>query len=187
MKQRLHIILNLLMALFAQKIPVQLSGLAPLLELGEFLAHKEQLFPGMAHHKGIGRLQVRELIIRIPRHLIVHGAFQMHHFVMGKHQNIVFTVSIGHGKGHQVMGSLAEIGVQFHVFQEIIHPPHIPFKGEAQAVILRLISNLGPGCGLLGNHHGARVAAQQNRIQMLEELHCFQVFISSVFVRHPLS
>ena len=39
------------------------------------------------------------------------------------------------------MVELAEIGIQLHIFQEVMHPAHIPFQGEAQTVILRLFQS----------------------------------------------
>ena len=186
-QEGLHIVLHLLVARLAQKIPVKLPGLAPLLQLGEFLAHEEQLLAGMAQHEGIGRLQVRELVVRIARHLIVHGAFQVHHLVVGEHQDIFLAVSVGHGKGHQMMGPFAEIGVELHILQEVVHPAHVPLEREAQAVVLGLVRHLRPGCGFLGNHHGARIAAQEHGVQVLEEFHRLQVLVAAVFIGHPLA
>ena len=41
---------------------------------------------------------------------------------------------------------LPEIGIQLHVFAEIMHPPHIPLEAEAKAFLLNLARDLGP-CG----------------------------------------
>ncbi len=174
------------MLLLSQQIPIQFSGLAPLLELCKILSHKQKLFTRMPEHKGIGHFQIRKLVVVKPRHLINHRTFQMHHLIMGQNQNIVLTVGIGHGKGHEVMGSFAEIRVQLHIFQEIIHPAHIPLERKSQAVPFRLIRHLRPGGGFLRNHHHAGVASPQAGIEMLKELNRFQILISSVFIGHPL-
>ena len=52
----------------------------------------------------------------------------------------------------------AEIGVQLHVFQEIVHPSHVPLKCEAKAVLFRMGCDLGPCGGFLGNDQRAVVA-----------------------------
>ena len=169
MKQRLDIVLKLLMLLLSQQIPVKLSGLAPLLELSKILSHKEQLLTRMPHHKGISHLEIGKLIVIQARHLTYHGAFQMHHLIVGQHQNVILTVGVGHGKGHKIVRPVAEIGVQLHILQEVIHPSHIPLEGKAQSVIFRNVRYLGPCGGFLRNHHHARISSQQAGIKMLEK------------------
>ena len=88
----------------------------------------------------------------------------MNHLVVGQHQDIVLAGEIGQAEGHAVVVVLAEIGVQLHVFQEIVHPAHVPLEGETQAVHLRVVRHLGPGGGLLGDHHSAAVAAAQHGV-----------------------
>ena len=63
---------------------------------------------------------------------------------MRKRQDIIFTFIIGHGKRKGVMVVLSEIGVQFHVLAEIVHPSHVPLKGKAKAVVLYLPRYLRP-------------------------------------------
>ena len=111
----------------------------------------------------------------------------MHYLVMGQHQNIILAVGIGHGKGHHIMRALPEIRIQLHIFQEIVHPAHIPFEGEAQTIFLGAARHHGPCRRLLGDSHRARVAAQQHGIQMLEELDGLQVLIAAELIRNPLA
>ena len=79
-----------------------------------------------------------------------------------------------------------EIGVQFHVFQKIVHPAHIPLKGKTQSAVFGGISHLRPGGGFLGNHGHAGVALVHNAVQMLEKFDGLQIFIAAVNIRHPL-
>ena len=81
----------------------------------------------------------------------------------------------------------AEIRIQLHVFQEVVHPAHIPFQREPKSSVLRLSRNHRPCGGLLGDHHCPVISSKNNGIQMLEKFDGFQIFIVSVFIRNPLS
>ena len=102
----------------------------------------------MTEHKSIACLQICKFIIQITWHLIQHGAFQMHHLIMGQHQNIILTVSVAHGESHLVMVIFSEIWIQLHILQEIIHPAHIPLKSKAQPAIIHVFGHTRP-CGRL--------------------------------------
>ena len=85
------------------------------------------------------------------------------------------------------MVPLAEIRIQFHIFQEIVHPSHVPFMGEAQSVLFRFSGHFRPCCGFLCDHHCSMISAQHNAVQMFEELDRFQIFIAAVNIRGPLT
>ena len=85
------------------------------------------------------------------------------------------------------MVKLTEIGVQLHIFQEVIHPAHVPFQGKSKAVILCLTCNLRPCGRLLCNHHSTMVSSKNHCIQMLKKLNCFQILISAIFIGYPLT
>ena len=80
----------------------------------------------MPHHEGISGLQIRKLILVLARHLIEHRTFQVHDLIMRQHKYIFFRICIGHGKRHFIVIITAEIRVQLHVFEEIVHPAHVP-------------------------------------------------------------
>ena len=111
----------------------------------------------------------------------------MHHLIVGQDQDIILTGKISKAEGHAVMVVFAEIGVQLHVFQEIMHPSHVPLKGEAKAVLFRMGCDLGPGSGFLGNDQCAMVAPLHHGVQVLEELNGFQVLVASVLIGNPLA
>ena len=111
----------------------------------------------------------------------------MHHLVVGEHEDILLAVCVAHGKCHQVVGSLPEIGVQLHIFSKIVHPAHVPLQAEAQAVVLHLARHLGPCGGLLRDHHRPRISPQDHGIQMLEKSDSLQVLVTAVLVGHPLA
>ena len=54
----------------------------------------------------------------------------MHNLVMREYQDIILAECIGHGECHLVVIKLAEIRIQLHVLQKIMHPSHVPLKGK---------------------------------------------------------
>ena len=62
---------------------------------------------------------------------------------MGQHQDIIFAVKISQAESHPVVVIFAEIGIQLHVLQKIVHPAHVPLKGKAQSVLLGCFVTLG--------------------------------------------
>ena len=70
----------------------------------------------------------------------------MDNFIMGEYQNKVFTVKVSEAEGHLVVVEFAEVRVQLHVLQEIMHPAHVPLEGEAQAALFWIVGDKWP-CG----------------------------------------
>ena len=117
--------------LLFQQMPVDGAVLVPLPVLSEILSHKEQLLSGVAYHKEVCRLKIPELLLPASRHFLNHGTFQMHHLVMGKHQNELLRIGIAHAEGQLIMMIVSIHGIFLHIAQEIMHPSHIPFEVEA--------------------------------------------------------
>ena len=105
--------------------------------LAEILSHKQELFAGMADHKGIAGLEVGKFVLRESGHFIDHGTLKVYDLIVGQRQDIVFAGEICQAEGHLVMVVFPEIGILFHIFQKIMHPSHIPFEGKAQSAVLR--------------------------------------------------
>ena len=110
----------------------------------------------------------------------------MHHFVVGQHQDIVLAGEVGETEGHLVVVVLTEIRIQLHVFQEVVHPSHVPLKGESKAVVLRAVGHHRPRGALFRDDHGAVLPAGDDGVQVLEELDSFQVLVPAVLVRAPV-
>ena len=68
-----------------------------------------------------------------------------------------------------------------------MHPAHVPFVGEAKAVIFRCRCDLRPCGGFFRNDDRAVLTAADDGIQMLEEFNCVEVSVSAVFVRDPFA
>ena len=79
----------------------------------------------------------------------------MDDLVMGQHQDIFFTGKICESERHLVVVVFAEIRVQLHVLQEIVHPSHIPLKGKAKTLVLRFPGDFRPCGGLFRDDNGA--------------------------------
>ena len=186
-QQILNKALQIPVLLFLKEKPVKLPLLTPLPQLPEILSHKQQLLTRMSHHKCISDFQVFEFVLQFTWHLTEHGAFQMNHLIMRKHQHIFLTVSICNGKGHLVVIILAEIRIQLHIFQEIIHPSHVPFQGKSKTAILCFASYLRPCRRLFGDHHSPMISSKDNRIQVLKKFNRLQILIAAVLIGYPLT
>ena len=141
----------------------------------------------MSEHERITCFQVCKLVIHITWHLVDHGTFQMHYLVMGQYQNIILTARITHGKGHLIMIIFPEIRVKLHIFQEIVHPAHIPLEGKSKTVIFNILRNTRPCSGFLRNYHCSVISSTDEGIQMFKEPDGLQIFLAAIFVRHPLT
>ena len=171
---------------FCQQEPVKFPGFAPLLELAEFLSHEQQLFARMSEHVAVSGFQVLKLVLSQPGHLVDHRALQMHNLIMRQYKDVLLTVGITHGERHLMVIIFAEIWVKLHIFQEIVHPPHIPFQTESQTAFLRLARHHWPCCGFLGDHDSTFVFPKDYGVQVLKKFNRFQVLVLTVFVRYPL-
>ena len=98
----------------------------------------------MSHHKGVACFQILELVAFQPRHLVDHRTFQVNHFIVGKYKDILLVFIVAHRKGHPIVVVLAEIRIQLHVVEEVMHPAHVPLVGEVQSVFLRCSGHARP-------------------------------------------
>ena len=81
--KHLYIILHILVDRFFQQLPLQGGALIPLVHLGVFLAHEQQLLSWMAHHEGICGPQVLRLLFQgSARHFSNHGTLAVYHLIM---------------------------------------------------------------------------------------------------------
>ena len=187
MQQGLHDIVHHPVLGIIQQVPVQFPLLAPLLLLGEVLTHEEELLPGVPHHEGVCADEVPVLVDAEARHLVEHGALEVDDFVVGQHEDVLLRLVVAHGEGQLVVVVLAEVGIQLHVVEEVVHPAHVPLVRKGKAVVLDVPRDPGPGRRLLGDHHEALVAAPHEGVDMLEELDGLEVLVSALFIGHPLT
>ncbi len=65
-----------------QQFPLDLRIVIPLVPLGEFAAHEQQLLAGVRPHVGVQQPQVRELLPQVARHLTDQRSLAVHDFVV---------------------------------------------------------------------------------------------------------
>ena len=106
----------------------------------------------------------------------------MDHLVMGVGQHEMLGEGVHHGEGEPVVVEAAEIGVQAHVIDGVMHEAHIPLEAEAQAAIFHRAGDQGEGGGFLGDGHGAGVVGQNGGVHLLQEGHRVQIDVAAVLV-----
>ena len=187
MQQFFHKFLHTCVIFLSQQEPVQFTGFTPLPLLTEFLAHEEQFLAGMTEHIGIAHPQIGIFIHRIAWHLVHHGTFQMHHFIVGQGQDIFLRLIVTHGKGHAIVAALPVDGIQLHIFAEIVHPAHVPLEGESQAVSPDLTCHIGPGGGFFRYGEESRIGSPYHGVHVFEEFNGLQVLVAAELVGQPLA
>src|SRR5204862_3004797 len=68
-----------------------------------------------------------------------------------------------------------------------LHPAHVPLESETAAAAIYGMTNLRPGCRLLGDHHDAGTLAMDHFIQFPEERDRLQVLTAAKFISNPLA
>ena len=111
----------------------------------------------------------------------------MDNLIMRQYENVIFAVRITHGKCHHMMIVFSEIRIQLHIFRKIVHPPHIPLKAKSKTSVFYISGYLRPCRRLFRYHKCPRISSKYNCVQMLEEIYCLQVLITSILVRNPFS
>src|SRR3974377_1878969 len=75
---------------------------------------------------------------------------------------------------------LAVNRVLTHVLKGIVHPAHIPLKGEAQAAQVSRAADHGASGGLLGDSYGARMLGVHQFIHAPEQSDSLQVLAAAI-------
>ena len=186
MVQRPDTLLHLRVLVIHQQEPVQLVVIAPLDELAELTAHKQQLFAGMGHGVAIQRPQPREFLPQVAGLLFNHGALAMHHLVMGEGQHKMLGEGVKQREGQLVVVPLAVDGIQLDIAEGIVHPAHIPLEGETKAALAGRLCHHGIGVAFLGDGHGPGEIMPHGGVELLQEGDGIQVFPPAVGVGQPL-
>ena len=85
------------------------------------------------------------------------------------------------------MIKFTEIRIQLHIFQEVIHPSHIPLQTKTKSVLLCIPCNHRPCSRFLSDHHSSMISSKNYCIQMLKEFNSLQILISAIFICDPFS
>ena len=171
-----------------QELPVQLRFVIPLVFLGKFLTHEEQLFARMRHHVS-QKSTVRSEAFRIvlPVHLLEHGAFSVDDFIVGDGENIVFGEAVEEGERELIVIERPIDGVQRDVAEHVVHPAHVPLEVEAESADVGGLGDQRPCGGFLCDHENIRIAGERCLVEVAQEFHCLQILVAAVDVGTPFA
>ena len=141
----------------------------------------------MAPHEAVIGAQVGELLPGVAGHAREDRALAVHHLVMAERQDEVLGEGVEQAEGHLVVVPAAMGRVLAHIFQGVVHPPHVPLVAEAQAAGPGRLRHARPGGGFLGHGHGARMLAIGQLVHPAHEVDRFQVLAPAELVGHPLA
>ena len=141
----------------------------------------------MAPHEAVIGAQVGELLPGVARHPGQDRALAVHHLVVAERQDEVLGEGVEQAEGHLVVMPAAMGRILAHIFQGVVHPPHVPLVAEAQAAGPGRLRHARPGGGFLGHGHDARMLAIGQLVHPAHEVDRFQVLAPAELVGHPLA
>ena len=97
-------------------------------------------------------------------------------WLSGQHE--VLRPRVGQPEGEPVVALVAVQRVGRPVVERVVHPPHVPLVGEAEAPGVDGTADPGPGGGLLGDREHTRVLRVHHRVQLLEEGDRLEVLVA---------
>ena len=106
---------------------------------------------------------------------------------MGQYKNIFFTVGIHHTEQQLIVSTLAEQRIHGHIFQEIVHPAHIPLIIKSETASVHIACHHRISRRFLGYHLNIRVAFLHNRIEMFQKFNGFQILLAAINIRAPFT
>ena len=77
--------------------------------------------------------------------------------------------------------------VVLDVLQCVVHPTHVPFVREAEAMIRDRLGDARPCRRFLGNDDGIGAALPDHGIEMTQEADRLEIFAAAMDVRHPFT
>ena len=169
MVERLYVLAHLAVAVIPEQQPVELLVLVPLDELGELLAHEQQLFAGVGHHVAVEHAQAGEFLLVVAGHFVDEAALAVHHLVVAERQDEILAEGVEEAERHLVVVARAEQRVGAHVAEHVVHPAHVPLEVEAQAPVAHRMGDHRPRRALLGDHQRVRMAREHLGVQLLQK------------------
>ncbi len=101
-------VLDAMMGRKAQQKPLQFRFAVPLIPLGDFAAHEEQLFPRLADHVAVEEAHIGKFLPEVARHLADQALFAMDHFIVRKDEDKALRKGVEKAKGEVVMMVVAK-------------------------------------------------------------------------------
>ncbi len=184
--QRLHEGLQLAPLGVLEQVPVHAAFVVPLALLPDLGAHEHQLLAGPRVLVGQQQAEVRELLPVVARHLRIERAFAVHDLVVADAVDEVLVELVDHREGQLVLVVAAVDRILLEILESVVHPPHVPLEGEAEASFARVASDAGPGGAFFGDGEGAGHFFFDDVVGRLDELDGVHVLPPAVLVRQPL-
>jgi hypothetical protein len=129
-----HQVLHAAMQRIVERPERDLAIMPPLGLLPELLPHEQQLLAWMRPHESVVGTQVREFGRAIARHPAEDGALAVDDLVMAQRQDESLGERIVKSEAHLGVVRAAMHRVLAHILPGVVHPAHVPFEAEAQAV-----------------------------------------------------
>src|ERR1700687_1571845 len=128
-----------------EKMPIEARVVGSLLPLTELAAHEEQLLARLPVHPPVKHSEVGELLPFVARHFRNERTFQMNDFIVTQHQNEMLSERVEERKRDVAVMKPSINRIERHVFQEVVHPTHVPFKLETETAEINRPRDAGPG------------------------------------------
>src|ERR1051325_8324159 len=77
--------------------------------------------------------------------------------------------------------------IERHVFEEIVHPTHVPFESEPQPAEIDRPRNARPGSGFFRDRDDSRKTLVTNFVEPFQKINRVQIFAAAKNIRDPLT
>src|SRR5438093_8442154 len=114
-------------------MPVEARVVVPTPPLTEFAALEKQFLSLLAVHPRVKHPQVGKLLPFVARHFRQERALAVHHFIVAQYQNEMFGKRVEQRKCDVAVMKTAINRIERHVFQEVVHPTHVPLKSKSES------------------------------------------------------
>ena len=124
--------------------PIDFAVVVPLAPLGDLAAHEQELFARVSPHKPQIGAQICELLPRISWHFLNEGTLSVNDLIVRKWKDELLREGVDESKRQLIVMMRAVNGITLDILERVVHPPHVPFVGEAKAMLTRRLGYTGP-------------------------------------------
>ena len=140
----------------------------------------------MGKLEAVERAQGRKLLVVVAVHLVEHRALAVDNLVVRVRQHVVFRESVHHREGQPVMVVAAEVGVELHVIERVVHEAHVPLEAEAEPARIGGRGDERKCRRLLRDGYRPRVLREHRRVELAQEIHRSEVYVAAFLIRGVL-
>ena len=168
-------------------LPGDALFVVPLADLTELHPLEDELLPGVRPHVGVKSAQPGRAVPRGPRHALPHRSLAVDHLVVAEREDEPLAPGVHQGEGDLAVVVSPVDGVEPHIAQRVVHPPHVPLHGEPETAGVRGCGDAAPGGRLLGDHEESGVLPAHGGVDLLQERDGLEVLSTAVAVGGPLA